>query len=645
MKKFISFCLVFCLIFTSFVTVNAINLNLSYLSDTDMHWAEEYITSLFDMGVMMGENGKSNAEKNITRGEFTALITRYLFDLSNYSAKTYFSDVNKNHIFYENISIAKENNIVKGDLSGNFNPDASITREEIVIIISRLLSDKKQSTSTNMNFNDIKKSYTYYDELLLVSNLGIISGDLNGNFLPHNFAKRGECAKMIYMTIENYGSEKDQNEVLHLATDFVENNTSDNLTASAKIDFDYQNDVRSYAKALSFSSTKKIYNTKAEITKMSNGISEVLVTYNTLFTLNYPDGNIKTKDYSAKMKIKLMHKNGKWQIFKTNESLFLSEKINLTWEVFNSAPSYAPSGLNVVSPTWYEIISDNSYKNSQTVYSDGTTTLKITDKSNTEYLNYVEQNGYDLWIAYRNNFDANDTEVFFDSKSARKSAVEFLISGVIKTKADGINLDFENMKDKYKFTNHAKEVALAMRALGLITSADINKYDKYGGNWSLCYDRDALNEVCDYLAVMAYDQNGTWSTKSGPIAALDWVEEVTKSVLDEVDNEKLILAVPFYVRHWKEKNGKVVKTSAISMQRANEIIKENNAKVVYNQKYGQDVATWSDGEFDYTIYLENAKSISNKASLINKYNLAGVASWRRGFETMDIWNTLKNILS
>lgn len=641
MKRLLIFVIILCLFIPAF-NAQAINLSFSYLTDTDMIWSEEYLNDLFDMGIMLGENGKSNHNKNITRGQVVALLTRYLFDVDSHSAKTYFNDVKKDHIFYKNISIAKEKGIVKGDNMGNFNPSSSITREEIVIMLSRVLSDKK--AQNEINFNDIKKDYIYYDSLKLVSNLGIISGDEKGNFNPKMSATRGEVAKMIYHTIENYSDQKDKSMAIDTALSFVKNNSSKNLASSAKKDFDYKEEVLSFAKGNGFDVKKNLYNVKYEVSKFTNNVAHIDVFYDVLFDLTYPDGEKSQKEYSAKARLKLMYKDDKWQIFKWNESFLLNKKINLTWEVFNTSPSYAPKGLNIISPTFYEIISDNSFKNSKTLYSDKTTTLKITDKDTKSYLDYVKNNGYDLWPAYRNNFDANDTEKFLNSKTARKEAIEFLIKEVIDTKSGGINIDFENMKDKYAFTNHTKEVALAMRALGLLTSVDINKYDKTGGNWSVCYDRDALGDICDYVFVMAYDQNGTWSTASGPVAGFSWVEDVVKSVLSEVENQKLVLGVPFYVRHWKEQNGKVIKTSAISMQRANEIIKEKNAKITYSEKDGQDVAKWQEGGFDYTIYLENASSILKKCTLINKYNLSGVASWRLGFETEDVWDKLQNIL-
>jgi spore germination protein YaaH len=42
---------------------------------------------------------------------------------------------------------------------------------------------------------------------------------------------------------------------------------------------------------------------------------------------------------------------------------------------------------------------------------------------------------------------------------------------------------------------------------------------------------------------------------------------------------------------------------------------------------------------------EDGESIRLKASLVDKYGISGVASWRRGLETSDIWIELKNSLN
>ena len=40
------------------------------------------------------------------------------------------------------------------------------------------------------------------------------------------------------------------------------------------------------------------------------------------------------------------------------------------------------------------------------------------------------------------------------------------------------------------------------------------------------------------------------------------------------------------------------------------------------------------------MWVEDATSIKNRVDVVNKYNLAGISAWRKGFETLDIWPTI-----
>ena len=42
----------------------------------------------------------------------------------------------------------------------------------------------------------------------------------------------------------------------------------------------------------------------------------------------------------------------------------------------------------------------------------------------------------------------------------------------------------------------------------------------------------------------------------------------------------------------------------------------------------------------YQIWLEEERSIEEKMGLIREYNLAGVASWRLGYERSTIWDVI-----
>ena len=99
---------------TSFVIIIAFLLSflpaysIGILNDIDEHWSEAYVEPLFDMGIVKGSFSNFNPEQNITRGEFISLISRSIFNLTNYTPSYYFPDVNSNHIFFSEISIAKK---------------------------------------------------------------------------------------------------------------------------------------------------------------------------------------------------------------------------------------------------------------------------------------------------------------------------------------------------------------------------------------------------------------------------------------------------------------------------------------------------------------------------------------------------------
>ena len=78
---------------------------------------------------------------------------------------------------------------------------------------------------------------------------------------------------------------------------------------------------------------------------------------------------------------------------------------------------------------------------------------------------------------------------------------------------------------------------------------------------------------------MAYDQYGVSSTKPGTTAGADWVEVNIKKFLGQegVNEDKLILGMPFYTRLWKE-TGSTPKSEVVLMKSINSYIPEGVQK-------------------------------------------------------------------
>lgn len=311
------------------------------------------------------------------------------------------------------------------------------------------------------------------------------------------------------------------------------------------------------------------------------------------------------------------------------------EKINLTWDytyrkIQNTEDITSIPGVNVISPTWFSI-KDNQGS--------------ILDKGNLEYVNRYKQLGYEIWPLIDNDFDPDLTHELLSNSSIREKLIIDIFNIYNGYGFQGINIDFENvhLKTKDLLTQFIRELYPVFSEAGMTVSMDVTGMST-SENWSLFYDRKRLSETVDYMMLMAYDQHWARSPIAGSVAEYTWVEKSIKGVLDSIPNEKLILSVPFYTRLWLEKDGKM-SSQALSMETANKFILENNIDLIWDKNAAQSYGEIFKDDTFYKIWIEDSKSLDIKASLIHKYDLAGVASWRKGFETKDIWYSLDKVIN
>lgn len=318
----------------------------------------------------------------------------------------------------------------------------------------------------------------------------------------------------------------------------------------------------------------------------------------------------------------------------------LGGKINLTWEqVHSKTPDPADigsvQGVNVLSPTWLHL------KDAQGNVSGA--------KISPEYITWAHEQGIHIWALYSNQFDPDMTREFLKNPDARKQSIAQLLGYAKMHQFDGINIDFENVyyEDKDLLTQYVRELTPYLREQGLVVSIDVTILSQ-SPNWSMIYDRVAYADTVDYVMVMTYDEHWGASPVAGSVASLPWVERGLQGVLEQVPKDKLIMGVPFYTRIWKEEaqaDGTVkVSSRAVSMNRAWESVEQNQAEVVYDDKTKQYYAEYYEGKDRYRIWLETVESMEERVKLVRKYDLAGIASWSRGFEQPEIWDAIETFL-
>lgn len=306
-----------------------------------------------------------------------------------------------------------------------------------------------------------------------------------------------------------------------------------------------------------------------------------------------------------------------------------NEKITMFWQYGSNLNTLGNKieGVDVVSPTWYELKNSNGDINSE--YSKS-------------YYEKAKANGYEIWPIITNgidstNYSPEDTSKMLNSEYSREKFIKNLVEILKEDKVEGINMDFESMKteDKDLYTQLIREMAPILRKENIKLSVDM---------YFVAYiDRKRVGQASDYVILMGYDQRGSWSSEAGSIAEATWVEKNIESLLNDskIPPEKIILGVPFYTRLWTEKAGTEKPTTTVyTMEDCQEFINDNNLTPVWDQDAGQNYAEYSRGDYTYKLWIEDKDSIKRRVETVNKYNLAGITGWRKGLETSDIWQVI-----
>ena len=320
-------------------------------------------------------------------------------------------------------------------------------------------------------------------------------------------------------------------------------------------------------------------------------------------------------------------------------------KINLTWDYFSeygSAPDRSGTtidGVNVVSPSFFYLDTDGELE--ENVGVEGQI-----------YIEWAHNNGYKVWPMVSNAVAANEsldiTSNIMNSYENRKELIEDIVEKCVKYDLDGINIDFENMyaEDKDMYSRFIIELTPRLKEIGMVTSVDVTAPDG-GETWSLCFDRNLIGDVADYIVFMAYDQNGVSSTEPGTTAGYNWIKLNLVKFLqtEDIDSEKIILGIPFYTRVWTtNSSGNVIGRSTIDMKDINSVIPAGVEKK-WDDDLKQNYVEYTDGANKRQIWIEDIDSLKAKVSLVKENDLAGVASWQKDMESDDVWQMLKTELS
>lgn len=165
-------------------------------------WAEESILELKKIGVLSGRTETTfEPSAGITREEFIKMIVA-AFELTADGFTCSFTDADSGQWYYPYVAAAEKHQITYGDDEGNFGIGRGITREDMAVMLYRVLNSRDiavTKTREMAEFTDKNNISAYAEEAVsALQQGGVINGMEDGSFAPKKGSTRAEAAKMIY---------------------------------------------------------------------------------------------------------------------------------------------------------------------------------------------------------------------------------------------------------------------------------------------------------------------------------------------------------------------------------------------------------------------------------------------------------------
>ncbi len=318
----------------------------------------------------------------------------------------------------------------------------------------------------------------------------------------------------------------------------------------------------------------------------------------------------------------------------TYSHILMDEKVVLAWHQVTNQTANAQltnvlastKGVNVVAPTWFQT-SDNKGN--------------ISSLASDAYVQAAHRAGVKVW-ALCDDFAANmKIGKVLSVSSRRQRLAKNLTAEAIRYSLDGINIDFENVKQENgkDFVQFIRELGIMCRNNGISLSIDnypLRDFNAY-------YDRAEQAAVADYVITMAYDEYYSGSEQAGPVSSLSYVTSSISLLDGVIPAEQHVVALPFYSRLWAEKtnNGKVeLSCEAYSMRGAQEVVADSKAELKWDDATSMNYLEYKKGKVLYKMWVEDEKSLEEKMKAVSDSGVGGMAFWKLGLDQAEIWEKI-----
>ena len=166
-------------------------------SDIQTHWAKNAVFTAWRNGWVKGVSpARYNPEGALTRAQAAVMLVRMLgFSLQADPANA-FTDTNEYWAQTE-IETARAHGLIDGVGGGRFDPDAPVTREQMAVMLFRLLQPEDPNTACRYSDVDPITNGWSFQAIAALSGTGLFTGFADGSFRPKGILTRAQMAVLL----------------------------------------------------------------------------------------------------------------------------------------------------------------------------------------------------------------------------------------------------------------------------------------------------------------------------------------------------------------------------------------------------------------------------------------------------------------
>ncbi len=278
--------------------------------------------------------------------------------------------------------------------------------------------------------------------------------------------------------------------------------------------------------------------------------------------------------------------------------------------------------IDTVNPVLYSINSNGQLQRNS-----------ISEQQLKEFLQYTKQNNIRVIPTVSSNNFAN-MDKLLSSTANYQLNIKNIVEEVNKYDFDGIDLDYEAINSVYgnEYIEYLRGLKSALGnkifSVTLLPQWGNAQYTEKAETRSI-QKYSQIGSIADEVRIMTYDYTSPSSPNAGPIAPIDWIEQViTYAKQAGIPTKKIYLGIHLYSYEWN--NGKI---SALTNTTVKNIVEKIGNSAKYDTKIAEGYAQYTCSEGSTcTLYYQTNQGVRERNSLAKKHALKGVAYWRIGGE-------------